>query len=47
MLEKPEIMCEKDIDAAYVKLHQQYWYLRNNLESIRKLINNSDNNTSK
>ena len=44
LLEKPKIKSEKDIDAAYVKIHQNYWYLRNNLEAIKKLV---DNNTSK
>jgi hypothetical protein len=43
-LEKPEIKDERDIDAAYVHLHSHYWYLRENIVAIKKLV---DNNTTK
>jgi hypothetical protein len=37
-LNKPIVDTDRDIDAAYVKLHQQYWYLRNNVEAIKQLV---------
>ena len=43
-LEKPEIKDERDIDAAYVHLHSHYWYLRENIVAIKKLV---DNNSTK
>lgn len=37
-LNKPIVDNDRDIDAAYVKLHQNYWYLRNNVEAIKQLV---------